>query len=102
MMDKLNGLAEKIANQVSTPRRMFLLTLGNAALATAGVLAANLATRSRRGSGPLLADQPPPGGGACWYPVSGSPTCQVMTQAQCSQILGSTWISGGSCLLRPA
>jgi hypothetical protein len=101
MMHKLNGIAEKFADQVSSPRRMFLLALGNLALATVGVIASTLASRSAPDVGPDLASQPPPGSGACYYSANGVPTCQVMTQFQCGLITGSTYSAGSNCTQRP-
>src|SRR5262249_30075272 len=83
MMDKLNGFAEKIANQVSLPRRGFLLTLGGSALAFVGLLTGRLAARSPRGPVPILADNGP---GACFWTQNGQNCCEIATQNQCAAI----------------
>jgi hypothetical protein len=98
-MDRLNGFAEKIANQVSLPRRGFLLTLGGSALAFVGLLSGRLTARSPRGPVPVLADSGP---GACYWSQNGQFYCEISTQNQCSVITGSRWVANSGCALRPS
>jgi hypothetical protein len=99
MSKKIDGIGGKLVSSVFSSRRMFLFAMGNAALATAGVLASGLATRSRGSSRGRFVDSGP---GACYYPSGGQICCEQCTQSQCISFVGSTWIQGGNCVLRPS
>jgi hypothetical protein len=100
MSTQLNGIAGKLGQSIIGSRRRFLLAMGSAALATAGALAGNLASRvSSRPSKSKFVDSGP---GACYYPSGGTIICQQTSATTCATIPGGSYMPGGNCILHPS
>jgi hypothetical protein len=93
MVDKVTGLAEKLATSVGMSRRGFIQKVGHGAMTAAGAVAALVFVRSVA-AGPSF---PSSIAGACYYQSGGITYCEHMSQSQCSLISGSTWVANAGC-----